>query len=206
MKKLLVLLAALGFSTAYALTPFELQTVISEAQQSVNNLPEPDEKELVIAVAVSLSMPRASLERLAVDARDAGLALSFRGVGVEITNQSDEKPRSVLARYGKGLIARHMKDFKFLTDTGVSVKIDPVLFSRQAIKEVPQVMVIPVCKTACENTEALFVARGDVTLRYALDYLNKEIESALNKNSDNSQLAKAAQLIKSALDKLGERP
>lgn len=206
MKKLLVLLAALGFSTAYALTPFELQTVISEAQQSVNNLPEPDEKELVIAVAVSLSMPRASLERLAIDARDAGLALSFRGVGVEVTNQPDEKPRTVLERYGKGLIARHMKDFKFLTDTGVSVKIDPVLFSRQAIAEVPQVMVIPVCKTACENTEALFVARGDVTLRYALNYLNKEIESALNENPDNSQFIKASQLIKSALDKLGERP
>lgn len=206
MKKLLVLLAALGFSTAYALTPFELQTVISEAQQSVNNLPEPDEKELVIAVAVSLSMPRASLERLAIDARDAGLALSFRGVGVEVTNQPDEKPRTVLERYGKGLIARHMKDFKFLTDIGVSFKIDPVLFSRQAITEVPQVMVIPVCKTACENTEALFVARGDVTLRYALNYLNKEIESALNENPDNSQFVKASLLIKSALDKLGERP
>lgn len=206
MKKLLVLLAALGFSTAYALTPFELQTVISEAQQSVNNLPEPDEKELVIAVAVSLSMPRASLERLAIDARDAGLALSFRGVGVEVTNQPDEKPRTVLERYGKGLIARHMKDFKFLTDTGVSVKIDPVLFSRQAIRDVPQIMVIAVCKTACENTEALFVARGDVTLRYAINYLNKEIESALNKNPDNSQFIKASQLIKSALDKLGERP
>lgn len=206
MKKLLVLLAALGFSTAYALTPLELQTVISEAQQSVNNLPEPDEKELVIAVSVSLSMPRASLERLAIDARDAGLALSFRGVGVEVTNQPDEKPRTVLERYGKGLIARHMKDFKFLTDTGVSVKIDPVLFSRQAIHDVPQIMVIAVCKTACENTEALFVARGDVTLRYALNYLNKEIESALNKNPDNSQFVKASQLIKSALDKLGERP
>lgn len=206
MKKLLLLMAALGLSTAYALTPFELQTVISEAQQSVNNLPEPDEKELVIAVAVSLSMPRASLERLAIDARDAGLALSFRGVGVEVTNQPDEKPRTVLERYGKGLIARHMKDFKFLTDIGVSVKIDPVLFSRQAIKEVPQVMVIPVCKTACENTKALFVARGDVTLRYALNYLNKEIESALNENPDNSQFVKASLLIKSALDKLGERP
>lgn len=206
MKKLLVLLAALGFSTAYALTPLELQTVISEAQQSVNNLPELDEKELVIAVAVSLSMPRASLERLAVDARDAGLALSFRGVGVEVTNQPDEKPRTVLERYGKDLIARHMKDFKFLTDTGVSVKIDPVLFSRQAIRDVPQIMVIAVCKTACENTEALFVARGDVTLRYAINYLNKEIESALNKNPDNSQFIKASQLIKSALDKLGERP
>lgn len=206
MKKLLLLMASLGLSTAYALTPLELQTVISEAQQSVNKLPEPDEKELVIAVAVSLSMPRASLERLAIDARDAGLALSFRGVGVEVTNQPDEKPRTVLERYGKGLIARHMKDFKFLTDTGVSVKIDPVLFSRQAIRDVPQIMVIAVCKTACENTEALFVARGDVTLRYAINYLNKEIESALNKNPDNSQFIKASQLIKSALDKLGERP
>lgn len=206
MKKLLLLMASLGLSTAYALTPLELQTVISEAQQSVNKLPEPDEKELVIAVAVSLSMPRASLERLAIDARDAGLALSFRGVGVEVTNQPDEKPRTVLERYGKGLIARHMKDFKFLTDTGVSVKIDPVLFSRQAIRDVPQIMVIAVCKTACENTEALFVARGDVTLRYAINYLNKEIESALNKNPDNSQFIKASQLIKGALDKLGERP
>lgn len=206
MKKLLLLMASLSLSTAYALTPFELQTVISEAQQSVNNLPEPDEKELVIAVAVSLSMPRASLERLAIDARDAGLALSFRGVGVEVTNQPDEKPRTVLERYGKSLIARHMKDFKFLTDIGVSVKIDPVLFSRQAIRDVPQIMVIAVCKTACENTEALFVARGDVTLRYALNYLNKEIESALNENPDNSQFVKASLLIKSALDKLGERP
>lgn len=206
MKKLFLLMVTLSLSTAYALTPLELQTVISEAQQSVNNLPEPDEKELVIVVAVSLSMPRASLERLAIDARDAGLALSFRGVGVEVTNQPDEKPRTVLERYGKGLIARHMKDFKFLTDIGVSVKIDPVLFSRQAIHDVPQIMVITVCKTACENTEALFVARGDVTLRYALNYLNKEIESALNKNPDNSQFIKASQLIKSALDKLGERP
>lgn len=206
MKKLLLLMASLSLSTAYALTPLELQTVISEAQQSVNNLPEPDEKELLIAVAVSLSMPRASLERLAIDARDAGLALSFRGVGVEVTNQPDEKPRTVLERYGKSLIARHMKDFKFLTDIGVSVKIDPVLFSRQAIRDVPQIMVIAVCKTACENTEALFVARGDVTLRYVLNYLNKEIESALNENPDNSQFVKASLLIKSALDKLGERP
>lgn len=206
MKKLLVLLATMGVTTAYGLTPLELQTVISEAQQSVNNLPEPNEEELVIAIAVSLSMPRASLERLAIDARDASLALSFRGVGVEINDKPDEKPRTVLERYGKGLIARHMEDFKFLTDLGASVKIDPVLFNRQAIKDVPQVMLMPVCKTACENTQALFVAIGDVTLRYALDYLASEIVTALKKNPGDSQLTKAAQVVKSALDKLGDRP
>ena len=211
MKKLLIngVISALllsPFSLCHALTPLELQTVIAEAQQSVNDLPEPNEEELLITIAVSLSMPRASLERLAIDARDAGLALSFRGVGTEINDKPDEKPRAVLERYGKGLIARHMEDFKFLTDLGASVKIDPVLFSRQTIKDVPQVMVMPVCKTACENTQALFVARGDVTLRYALDYLASEITTALKKHPGNSQLTKAAHLVKSALDKLGDRP
>lgn len=211
MRKLLVkgIISSLlvsSFALCYALTPLELQTVIAEAQQSVNDLPEPNEEELLIAIAVSLSMPRASLERLAIDARDAGLALSFRGVGVEINDKPDEKPRTVLERYGKGLIARHMEDFKFLTDLGASVKIDSVLFSRQTIKDVPQVMVMPVCKTACENTQALFVARGDVTLRYALDYLASEITTALKKHPGDSQLTKAAHLVKSALDKLGDRP
>ena len=206
MKKFLILLATMGITTAHALTPLEVQTMISEAQQSVNHLPEPNEEELVIAIAVSLSMPRASLERLAMDARDAGLALSFRGVGVEINDKPDEKPRTVLERYGKGLIAQHLEDFKFLTDLGVSVKIDPVLFSKQAIQDVPQVMVMPVCKTACENTQALFVARGDVTLRYALDYLATEIATSLKKNPGDSQLTKATHLVKSALDKLGDRP
>lgn len=206
MRKLFILLVTMCFTTAHALTPLELQTIITEAQQSVNNLPEPNEEELMIAIAVSLSMPRASLERLAMDARDAGLALSFRGVGVEINDKPDKKSRTVLERYGKGLIARHMEDFKFLTDLGASVKIDPVLFNRQAIKDVPQVIVVPVCKTACENTQALFVARGDVTIRYALDYLATETATALKKNPNDSQLIKAAHLVKSALDKLGDRP
>lgn len=205
MKKFLILLATVGITTAHALTPLELQTIITEAQQSVNNLPEPYEVELVIAIAVSLSMPRASLERLAIDTRDAGLALSFRGVGVEINDKPDEKPRTVLERYGKGLIARHLEDFKFLTDLGASVKIDPVLFSRQVIQDVPQVMVMPVCKTACENTQALFVTRGDVTLRYALDYLNQEVDSALKKRG-TPELLKAKKLLSDTLTRLGDRP
>lgn len=211
MKKLLIqgMISSLlmsSFSLSHALTPLELQTVIAEAQQSVNELPKPNKEELVIAIAVSLSMPRASLERLAIDARDAGLALSFRGVGVEINDKPDEKPKTVLKRYGKGLIARHMEDFKFLTDLGASVKIDPVLFNRQAIKDVPQVLVIPVCKSACENTQAMFVARGDVTLRYALEHLNQEIKSGLKKNPEDSQLGKASELVRDALNKLGDRP
>lgn len=206
MKKLFVLWCMIFATTVFALTPLELQTIVNEAQQSVNDLPEPDEEELVIAVAVSLSMPRASLERLAHDVTDAGLALSFRGVGVEINDKPNEKPKTVLERYGRGLIARHMEDFKFLTDKGASVKIDPVLFNRHGIKDVPQVLVLPVCRYACESTQALFVARGDVTLRYALDYLAHEIDAALKKNKDDTQLIKASLLVNDVLRKLGDRP
>lgn len=205
MRKFLILWPMILATTAFALTPLELQSVVNEAQHSVNELPKPDEEEVVIAVAVSLSMPKASLQRLARDATDAGLALSFRGVGVEMNDKPDEKPQTVLERYGRGLIARHMKDFKFLTDKGASVKIDPVLFNRHGIKDVPQVLLLPVCRHACENTQALFAARGDVTLRYALVYLSQKIDSALNKDK-TSQLLKAKSLVDDALNRLGERP
>lgn len=206
MKKLIVLLVSLMTTTAYALTPLEVQTVIHEAQRSVEKLPEPNEETFVVAIAVSLSMPRASLIRLGQDAKEAGLSLSFRGVGRQIEPKPHEKPRTVLQTYGKGLIARHLGDFKFLTDLGISVKIDPVLFNRQGINDVPQIMVMPVCTSACENKKALFVARGDVTLRYALDFLAKEIDGALRQSPHNTELLKASQAIRTLLTKLGDRP
>ncbi|MBM6929005.1 TrbC family F-type conjugative pilus assembly protein [Parasutterella secunda] len=206
MKKLLILTALLSASTPYALTPLEVQNVINEAQQTVQSLPESDEETIAIDIAVSLSMPRASLIRLGQDAKDAGLALSFRGVGRQIEPKPHDKPRTILETYGKGLVARHLSDFKFLTDLGVSVKIDPVLFNRQGIDDVPQILLMPVCKSACDNKKALFVARGDVTLRYALDYLAKDIEVALKKEPHNAQSIKASEVVKNALNRLGDRP
>ena len=206
MKKLLILTSLLCASTTYALTPLELQRVVNDAQRSVQTLPTPGDKEVVMAIAVSLSMPRASLIRLGEDAKDAGLALSFRGVGRQIEPKAHDKPRTVLETYGKGVVTRHLSNFKFLTELGVSVKIDPVLFNRQGIVDVPQILLMPVCKSACENNKALFVARGDVTLRYALDYLAKDIEVALKKEPDNAQFIKASRVIRTVLDKLGDRP
>lgn len=206
MKKLLILTALLSASTPYALTPLEVQNVINEAQQTVQSLPESDEETIAIAIAVSLSMPRTSLIRLGQDAKDAGLALTFRGVGQEIKPQAREKPQTVLETYGKGLIRRHLEDFKFLTDLGVSVKIDPVLFARHHITDVPQVMVVPVCRTACEKTEALLVARGDVTLRYALEHLKEELQTQISHEPENPRFTKAETLIDEALRRLGDRP
>ena len=205
MKRFLMTLAFLLPLNTSALTPGELQAIVQQAQESVQTLPQTQEEDIAIAIAVSLSMPRASLLKLGQDARDAGLTLTFRGVGTEIQNRPDEKPRTVAQRYGKGLIARHMEDFKFLTDAGANVQIDPVLFARHNITDVPRVMVVPVCRSACERTQAILVARGDVSLRYALDALFKDVTNRFKTEPENKQLLKAKSLLEEKLLQLGDR-
>ena len=206
MKRFLMTLAFLLPLNTSALTPGEVQAIVQQAQESVQTLPQTQEEDIAIAVAVSLSMPRASLLKLGQDARDAGLALTFRGVGTEIQNRPDEKPRTIAQRYGKGLIARHMEDFKFLTDAGANVQIDPVLFARHGITDVPRVMVVPVCRSACDHSQAILVARGDVSLRYALDALHKEDYERIKAHPNSQQLQKDRKLIEDALLRLGDRP
>lgn len=205
MKRFLMTLGILLPLNTYALTPGEVQAIVQQAQESVQTLPQNQEEDIAIAIAVSLSMPRASLLKLGQDTRDAGLALTFRGVGTEIKNKPDEKPRTVAQRYGKGLIARHMEDFKFLTDAGANVQIDPVLFTRHNITDVPRVMVVPVCRSACERTQAILVARGDVSLRYALDALFKDVTNRFKTEPENKQLLKAKSLLEEKLLQLGDR-
>jgi hypothetical protein len=205
MKRFLMTLAFLLPLNTSALTPGEVQAIVQQAQESVQSLPQTQEEDIAIAIAVSLSMPRASLLKLGQDARDAGLALSFRGVGKEVPQDYRGKSKSVLERYGKGLIARHMEDFKFLTNVGVNIQIDPVLFARHNITDVPRVMVVPVCRSACERTQAILVARGDVSLRYALEALFKEGSEKLSVNPNSQELQKTLKLIKDALARLGDR-
>lgn len=205
MKRFLMTLGILLPLNTYALTPGEVQAIVQQAQESVQTLPQTQEEDIAIAIAVSLSMPRASLLKLGQDARDAGLTLTFRGVGTEIQNRPDEKPQTVAQRYGKGLIARHMEDFKFLTDAGANVQIDPVLFARHNITDVPRVMVVPVCRSACERTQAILVARGDVSLRYALEALFKDVTNQLKTEPENKQLLKVKSLLEEKLLRLGDR-
>lgn len=205
MKRFLMTLAFLLPLNTYALTPGEVQAIVQQAQESVQTLPQTQEEDIAIAITVSLSMPRASLLKLGQDARDAGLTLTFRGVGTEIQNRPDEKPQTVAQRYGKGLIARHMEDFKFLTGAGANVQIDPVLFARHNITDVPRVMVVPVCRSACERTQAILVARGDVSLRYALEALFKDVTNQLKTEPENKQLLKVKSLLEEKLLRLGDR-
>lgn len=83
-------------------------------------------------VLVSFSMPEVSLERLARDAKDAGIPLVFRGVP-ETKPSSDSKlpllnPQSLAA-------------FQPLIESGADVQFNPELFSEFNVRQVPALII-----------------------------------------------------------------
>lgn len=117
---------------------------------------------------VSFSMPEASLKRAAEDARDAGIALVFRGVpeektpsGVSSQNSSEHASSPLTSAFpqhrdragallfaAKGAAAPRAKippllnpkslaPFQKLIETGVSVELNPELFSEYGITSAP---------------------------------------------------------------------
>lgn len=206
-------------------SPEAIASVVDQLQEKVESLPADSEANDQIAIAVSLSMPKASLLRLAQDAKDAGLALSFRGVGETIAPSvsKDGKMPSVIERYGSQLLKRHLGSFDFLRETGVTIRIDPVLFEKADIDLVPQVLIIDQnansLKTCTlskvsdgnysnKSTQTTVLARavGDVTLAYALRHLEDEFENRLKTESENTALKSALKTVHKALEPLGERP
>lgn len=137
--------------------------------------------------AVSLSMPQASLERLARDAKDAGIPLVFRGVPPS-KSQSDTKlpllnPQSLAA-------------FQPLIDAGADVQLHPEIFSEFNIRQVPALIVkeeAPVSPGGCAERTKAVVIPGDVTIGYALDRLTDRADS----------IGEAARALRA---KLGNRP
>lgn len=206
-------------------SPEVIASVIERIQNQVQALPANNENSNQIAIAVSLSMPRASLLRLAQDAKDAGLALSFRGVGETIpaTETDDGKMPTVIERYGSHLLKRHLASFDFLREVGVTIRIDPMLFQKANINHVPQVLVIgkahhplqncaltnasdSLCAGTPAQTTVITRAIGDVTLAFALRHLEDELKTSLKENQGNEVLMSALQTVQATLKPLGERP
>ena len=136
--------------------------------------------------ASSFSMPEASLERLARDAKDAGVPLVFRGVP-ETKGPSDSKlpllnPQSLSA-------------FQPLIESGADVELNPELFSEFNIRQVPALIIKEESSASADGcvqgTKAVIVP-GDVTLGYALDRLTDRKDSV-------------GEVARTLRDKLGNR-
>ncbi len=114
-------------------------------------------------ILVSFSMPPASIDRLADQAAKAGATLVLRGV----IDDSLRKTMDAASEF----IKRH---------PGVQFQIDPTLFRRFNVTQVPA-FVLSVqppdsasCGKACDPANSFASVAGDVTLDYALDFLARQ--------------------------------
>lgn len=155
--------------------PWTIEDVLDASSELSQQMRYPEaapQKSLPQAfVLVSFSMPEVSLERLARDAKDAGIPLVFRGVP-ETKEPSDPKlpllsPQSLAA-------------FQPLIDSGADVQLNPELFSEFNIRQVPVLIIKEESSAAsddCAQSAKGVIIPGDVTLGYALDRLTDRKDS-----------------------------
>lgn len=172
----------------------ELTDLIASSERAIEervNTPK-------VFVAVSLSMPEGSLLRLANDAKDAGVPLIVRGVPVQPKpvdrSKNPNHQPTMKELYGEHLLVRGMAAFEFLVKTGVTLQIDPRAFDVYAIKDVPQLVMVE-----NDTKPVVMKVRGDVTLRYALEHLEKQLE----RRPSQRALLDYTRVL---LDRLGGRP
>ena len=155
--------------------PWTIEDVLEASSELSRQMRDPEaapQKSLPQAfVLVSFSMPEVSLERLARDAKDAGIPLVFRGVP-ETKPSSDSKlpllnPQSLAA-------------FQPLIESGADVQLNPELFSEFNIRQVPALIIKEESSASADGcvqgTKAVIVP-GAVTLGYALDRLTDRKDS-----------------------------
>lgn len=113
-----------------------------------------------LLVMVSLSMPKEALVRTAEQAERAGATLVFRGLkGDSMTKMSEEVQ-------------------KILGGRNVSVAIHPPAFQQFSVTRVPAIVIARpeagnVLDNGCSQPETFVKVSGDVSLDYALDYIER---------------------------------
>jgi hypothetical protein len=144
---------------------------------------------------VSFSMPKASLERLARDAKDAGIVLTFAGVPKTGREEEEKKEENPPAKPLPLLNPESLAAFEPLIALGASVELHPEAFRTWGVAEVPALLVTPPAaapgpvpfdeesRPAAESTCAASSAEpaipsvlvsGDVTLRHMLEAAQSE--------------------------------
>jgi conjugal transfer pilus assembly protein TrbC len=105
--------------------------------------------QLPIIIFVSFSMPKESIKGWITQAKKVGAAVYIRG----LVNNSFKDTAKIIS----GLVQ----------DQSGGLLIDPTLFKKHSITQVPAVVVV--------NRESFDVIYGDVTLDYALEKINKPV-------------------------------
>lgn len=137
-----------------------------DGQGSPNGLPR-------ILIAVSLSMPKETLDRLAQQAAKVGAHLVLRGM----VGDSLVKTAKATAPF----VERHV---------GLQFDIDPTIFRRFGIQRVPTFVLtrddqeLRSCTTECDATDYYVSVAGDVTLDYALEHIGQRSRPPFNARAE----------------------
>jgi conjugal transfer pilus assembly protein TrbC len=119
--------------------------------------------ESALYVMVSFSMPPESIARLAEQASKAGATLVLRGALDNSLKKTSERAAEFIKRY-----------------PGAQFQIDPTVFRRYAIKQVPAFVLardneeVKACTKGCDATAFFVSVAGDVSLDYALEYIARQ--------------------------------
>jgi conjugal transfer pilus assembly protein TrbC len=133
------------------------------AQIKAQPIGKKDDETTDVLIFASLSMPKASLERMAADSKRAGSMVIMRGVAKGV---------------GPGKWVHSVAALEPITRQGVAVSLDPDLFERYSIKRVPAVVVATEPKGGCSEDACreYAVVYGDVSLAYALGKLSERTD------------------------------
>lgn len=148
-------------SVPKAMTPAPDIATIAQKYKNLGQAVNPKKSGVPdLMVFVSLSMPRDALSRLIEQSELAGATLVFRGLkGNSMTRMGEE-----------------IKDL--IGDRKVSAVIHPPAFQQFTVKRVPVVVIArpeasSVLEDGCSRTDTFIKVAGDVTLDYALDYIER---------------------------------
>lgn len=138
--------------------PETLAKRFNEAQQA---------KTSALFVFASFSMPKESLDRLSRQTRAANGVIVIRGMTGNSMSATVQQAAEYVKKY-----------------PGIQFQIDPTLFKRFSITTVPTILVAldadktKACQKQCENSDNHVMVSGDVSLDYALEYMEARAGTA----------------------------
>ena len=133
---------------------------IAEKYRDLGNAAAPHSAQPDLMVFVSFSMPKEALIRTAEQAERAGATLVFRGLKGDSMAKMGEEVQKILG------------------GRNVSVAIHPPAFQQFSVTRVPAVVMARaeasnVLDNGCSKPETFVKVSGDVSLDYALDYIER---------------------------------
>lgn len=141
--------------------PVEDIAVIADKFKDITRHHAQTMRSLDLLVLVSLSMPEGALRKLAEQAERAGATLVFRGLKEDSMTKMGEAVKQIL----KG--------------RNVHVTIHPPAFQQFSVTQVPAFVLASqeagrVLDNGCARPQTFIKVSGDVTLDYALDYIERK--------------------------------